>query len=298
MGTWKLEHIAGNTFIIPAPAIIGLHVQDNRTVLIDSGNDKEAGRQILKILSEQGWDLELIINTHSNADHVGGNQFLQRRTNCRIAATRLEASFIENPVLEPAYLYGGFPFRDLQNKFLMAKPSTVTDIIPSSGNVLETGLEAFPIPGHFFEMIGIRTPDNVLFLADCLFPENIISKYHVFFLYDLRAHFQTLDAVSAMQADWYIPSHAKPMQSVHRLIEINRKKITEILEAVEKYCQNPVSSCEMLEKLCAHYSVDLDANQYVLVGSTLRSYLAYLKDEGRVDCLYRQGRLLWNAVKQ
>jgi glyoxylase-like metal-dependent hydrolase (beta-lactamase superfamily II) len=177
----------------------------------------------------------------------------------------------------------------------MAKPSTVTDIIPSSGDVLRTGLEAHPIPGHFFEMIGISTPDSVLFLADCLFPENIISKYHIFYLYDLRAHFETLEAVSAMQAEWYIPSHAGPMRDIKGLLRINREKINEILEAVLDCCRT-LTFEEILAKMCERYSIDLDADQYVLVGSTLKSYLAYLKDDGRVECLYEKGRLLWKAT--
>ncbi len=295
MASTALKHIAGNTYVIQAPVIMGVYIRDNRAVLIDSGNDREAGRQVLKILNEQGWTLELIINTHSNADHIGGNQFLQKRTSCKIAATRLEAAFIQDPVLEPAFLYGGFPFRDLQSKFLMAKPSNVTDIIPSSGAVLETGLEAHALPGHFLNMIGITTPDSVIFLADSLFPENIMNKYHVFYLYDIRAHFETLHAVSSMNAEWYIPSHAKPMRDIHRLVHINRQKIDEILETVLHCCKSH-SFDEVLAKLCDRYSIDLNAEQYVLVGSTLKSYLSYLKDEGRVECIYRQGRTLWKAM--
>jgi len=32
------------------------------------------------------------------------------------------------------------------------------------------------------------------------------------------------------------------------------------------------------------------------VGSTLKSYLSFLKDEGRVECVYRQGRALWKVM--
>ena len=46
----------------------------------------------------------------------------------------------------------------------------------------------------------------MLFLADCLFPENIISNYHVFFLYVLRSHFQTLDAVFGSGCSEGIPT--------------------------------------------------------------------------------------------
>jgi len=120
----NLQKIASNTYLIPAPANIGVYVQDEQAILIDSGNDKEAGRQILKLLNEKNWKVKLIINTHSNADHIGGNAFIQNKTECLIAATRIEAAFIQDPILEPSFLYGGFPNARLTNKFLMAHPST------------------------------------------------------------------------------------------------------------------------------------------------------------------------------
>jgi glyoxylase-like metal-dependent hydrolase (beta-lactamase superfamily II) len=292
VGKPVLRHIAGNTYVIQAPVVIGVYVRDGRAILIDSGNDKEAGRQILGILNEQGWTLELIINTHSNADHVGGTRYLQQRTHCRIAATCLEAAFIQNPILEPSLLYGGFPLDELQNKFLMAKPSDVSDIISSTGAVLDTGLQAHALPGHFLDMVGISTPDSVLFLADSLFPEHIINKYHVVFLYDVRAQLETLNELLSLDADWYIPSHGKPMKDIGKLVEINREKIEEIAETVRGFCRSRVFD-DILASLCRAYSIELNAEQSVLVGSTLRSYLSYLNNQGSVECLYDGGEVLW-----
>jgi glyoxylase-like metal-dependent hydrolase (beta-lactamase superfamily II) len=294
VGKPVLKHIVGNTYVIQAPVVMGVYVRDGKAILIDSGNDREAGRQILSILIEQGWTLELIINTHSNADHIGGNGFLQKRTHCRIAATPLEAAFIQNPILEPSFLYGGFPTGDLQSKFLMAKPSNVTDIIASTGSVLETGLQAYALPGHFFEMVGIGTPDSVIFLADSLFPEHIISKYHIIFLYDIEAQLETLRTLLSMDGDWYIPSHGKPMKDIGRLVQVNREKIEEIVDTVRDLCRSRVFD-EILAGLCDAYSIELNAEQSVLVGSTLRSYLSYLKNQGHVECMYDGGRVLWKA---
>ena len=40
----------------------------------------------------------------------------------------------------------------------------------------------------------------------------------------------------------------------------------------------------------------MDMNQYVLVGSTLRSYLSYLLDTGRMTATCSDNRLLWAPV--
>ena len=85
---YELGQVAENTYYINAPSKIGVYrVSDDDVWLIDSGNDKDAGRKIQKILDAQGWKLTAIINTHSNADHDGGNTLLQNRLNCPVYTT-------------------------------------------------------------------------------------------------------------------------------------------------------------------------------------------------------------------
>ncbi len=292
MAQLKLEQLGGPTWLIPGLVNIGLYVRDGRVILFDSGNDKEAGRQINKLINEQGWELECIINTHSNADHIGGNAFLQKKTGCRIAATAGEAPFIERPELEAAFLYGGFPYPGLDNKFLRAAPSEVTDIIGGSGF---SGLEAIPLPGHYFDMIGIRTPDNIVFLADAVFSEYIIEKYHLFYIYDVAGYLRTLDAIAAMDADLFVPSHAKPLRDIGGLLETNRKKVHEIAGVIADRCGG-ASFEEVLDGVCGRYGISLDANQYVLIGSTVRSYLSYLAEKGEIIPDWTGGRMVWKRA--
>ena len=188
---YELVQVAENTYYINAPSKIGVYrVSDDDVWLIDSGNDKDAGRKIQKILDAQGWKLTAIINTHSNADHDGGNTLLQNRLNCAVYTTPMELAIVEHPMLEPSFLYGGYPFKKLRNKFLMATPSKGQDIADAP---LPAGMEYFRLPGHFWDMIGVKTPDDVYFMADCVFGENILEKYHISFFYDIAAQLETLN---------------------------------------------------------------------------------------------------------
>ena len=72
---YELIQVSESCYYIQSPAKIGLvKTGEDRVVLIDSGNDKDAGKKIRKHLDANGWTLEAIFNTHSHADHLGGNQ--------------------------------------------------------------------------------------------------------------------------------------------------------------------------------------------------------------------------------
>ena len=104
---FELTSLTDKTYYIESPAKIGVWCPDGvHAWFIDSGNDKDAGRKLRKILDQQGWQLQGIFNTHSNADHIGGNQYLQRQTGCRVYAGGLEKAFTSYPILEPSFLYG------------------------------------------------------------------------------------------------------------------------------------------------------------------------------------------------
>ena len=91
---YELIQAAGDSYFIESPAKVGLvKVGGNEVVLIDSGSDKDAGRKIRQILDANGWKLRAILNTHSNADHIGGNSYLQKQTGCRIFAPGPEYAF-------------------------------------------------------------------------------------------------------------------------------------------------------------------------------------------------------------
>ncbi len=293
MGPYELKQVAGNTWYIQAPVNLGIYVHGESVTLIDSGNDKEAGRQIAKLLESRSWKLSLIVNTHSNADHIGGNAFLQVKTGCRIAATRLESVFIIDPVLEPAFLWGGMPFEHLRNKFLEAKPSDAVTVIPNSGLIPGTDLRAVPLPGHFLDMIGIMTPDGVFFIADSVFSEEIIAKYHVFYIFDVAAYLETLDVLARTEARLFIPSHGSPVEDIAPRADANRRKILEIIDAIGRACETPCTAEEIFMRVCSEYGIGLNHNQYVLVMSALRSYLAYMSDKGLIRSSAEGGRYLW-----
>lgn len=132
---YELEQISDSCYYVNCPAKIGIYLTEaGQAYLIDSGNDKEAGRKVRQILEKNDWQLRGILNTHSNADHIGGNHYLQSQMGCPIYAGGIEGAFTKYPILEPSFLYGGYPCQDLRHKFLLAQES----------EALEFTAEGFP----------------------------------------------------------------------------------------------------------------------------------------------------------
>lgn len=293
---FELVQVNEKTYYIESPAKIGVYVADGTDVyLIDSGNDKDAGRKIRKLLDEKGWTLKGILNTHSNADHIGGNDYLQRQRKCKVFAGGIETAFTKYPILETSFLYGGYPCKDLRHKFLLAAASDAVDFSDAD---FPKDIEVIPLPGHFFDMVGFRTPDNTVFLADCLSSIENLDKYAVSFIYDVAAYLKTLDAVEAMEGDVFVPSHAAAgsKEDMQKLVQANRDKIYEIKAYLLSLCQEPMIFEHILQKVFDRYQLVMTIEQYVLVGSTIRSYLSWLRDTGEMTYAFEDHLMVWKAV--
>lgn len=291
---YELIPVAPHTYYIQSPAKIGVvETSDGHVVLIDSGNDKEAGRKVRQHLDRQGWTLDAIYNTHSNADHIGGNAYLAKQTGCALYAPGIEAAFTQHPILEPALLYGGYPMKALRHKFLLAQESNAQPLTPEH---LPAGFELIPLPGHFFDMVGLRTPDDVVFLADCLSSQATLDKYQISYVYDVAAYLDTLERVKEMHAALFVPAHADATEDIAPLAQYNIDKVNEIAGHILDFCAAPHTFEEVLQHLFTSYDLAMTFEQYALVGSTVRNYLSWLLDIERLSATFTDNRLLWQRV--
>lgn len=290
---YELIRAGERSYYIDCPAKIGLFETEGGVCLVDSGNDKDAGRKVRQILDKNGWKLLAILVTHSNADHIGGCQYLQKQTGCRVFAPGIEAAFTRSPVLEPAFLYGGFPPKALRHKFLMAQPSPAEDV---SAPGFPAGVDIIPLPGHFFDMTGYRTPDGTAYIADCVSSAATLEKYGVPFIYDVAAYLDTLRKLPELEAGLYVPAHAEAVEDIAPLAELNLRHVEALCESVLDLCAEPVCFDELLRRVFDRWALQLTMEQYVLVGSTVKSILSWHLDAGRAETLIENNRLLWRKA--
>jgi len=283
--------------------------------LVDSGGDSDAGKKIYKILEQiypEGFLLKAIICTHSNADHIGGNAWLQNKTKCEIWSSLGERGSIEQPFLESALIWGGFPFAEITTKYFIAKKSNVTKIINFSEKIqLSDGGEIsfISLPGHYFDMIGIlykdpntssKVPLKTLFLGDAIFGRHVIKKYWIPFLYDVKSFKSTLNLIkdfsTSKSIDFFIPSHGNILEDAEALTELNLIAIMETEASILEALQKERTMEELLKHIADINEIKLGDGQFVLIGSTLRSYLSYLQNEKKIFHIIKDNKMYWKKV--
>ena len=291
---YELIQVSGSSYYVQSPAKIGLvRLNDTDVCLIDSGSDKDAGRKARQLMEKNGWHLTAIYNTHSHADHIGGNRYLQSQTGCRLYAPGAECAVTRHTVLEPSMLYGGCPPKELRHKFLMAQES---DAAYLTADVLPEGFRLLPLPGHCMDMVGFRTPDDVVYLADCVSSRETLEKYRIGYIYDVGAYLATLETVKAMTAKAFVPAHAEVTEDIAPLARYNIDTVQKVGDAITALCAAPQTFEELLKALFDRYGMVMTFEQYALVGATVRSYLTWLKETGRVTAEFADNRMLWRRV--
>lgn len=291
---YELVKVTDSCYYVECPSKIGIFkISEDTVALIDSGNSRDTGKKIRRILDENGWKLAAIYNTHSHADHIGANKYLQNLTGCKIYAYGIECDFTNHPILESSHIYGAFSPRDLRHNFLLAEESFAENLTPE---VLPPGLEFVELPGHTFDMVGFRSSDGAFFVGDSVLSKEALEKYGISFIHDVDAHLETLEKLKSVEAKVFIPSHAAACEDITELADANIYKVEEIKERILAFCKTPISFENLLKKLFDSYSKRMNFDQYALIGCTTRSYLAALKNAGKFEVKYDENIMTWESI--
>lgn len=292
---YKLVHIIGNSYMLEGAVNLGVyHRGKGKCTLIDSGIDDDVGKRAINILKEEGMEIDSIINTHSHADHIGGNAIIQKRLDCEIYASKIEAAIIENPILEPFYLFSAAPPSFLQNKFLMAKPSKVTKVVREGNLDIEgSKFEIINLPGHSLEHIGVVTLDGVFYSGDAYFSKDIIEKHGFPFFQDIDDALKTLEYLNNIKYPFYVPCHGMLDYNIEELIKLNMKAINDAIDLILENLDQPKSTEELSQIIFRHYKINQNSEQYYLTRATLSAYLAYLNNKGNIECQFFEEQLKW-----
>ena len=117
-------------------------------------------------------------------------------------------------------------------------------------------------------------------------------------LYDVESYKKTLEMVKAMKAKVFVPSHAEPCEDISELAQYNIDKVLEIEKKILELCAKPISFENLLQKLFDTYHLKMSFEQHVLIGSTVRSYLSYMKDKGELAVFFDNNMMIWHKTEE
>ncbi len=276
---FEVKHLIGNTYFYEAFTNVGIYrIDDNSSVLIDSCDHKRMVKSLDRELEAMGLKVVAVINTHGHNDHIVGNRFFQDKYGCRLFSTRLEQGFIYKPDLESVFYNTALtvnekssPFTDLQ--------SSDTEVITES-NIPE-GFEIIDLPGHSFEMIGVRTPDDVLFLADAILSESTWENYKLPFFYNVNKSIETLEKIKEMKARLFVPSHNAPVEDIKPLAEYNIEKLKEKKQLTYELC-NKKSFEELFSAIMEKEGLVLKTPKYCMYAVMVKNLIQSIIEDGLV----------------
>jgi glyoxylase-like metal-dependent hydrolase (beta-lactamase superfamily II) len=276
---------------------------EKRLILIDSGLDSSNARKALRPYLEQGYTLYAILNTHSHADHIGGNADLVRRTGCQVYAPAIEAAFVRFPELEPIGLYGGVvPPDELHTKFLRAEPTPVVNELPAApGHVrlANVAFELIPTPGHSLGQVAVAV-DGVLIAADALFMPEVIDRHPILFLVDVAAYLESLERIGARHERLILPGHGalidrrEEEDPLPAILEANRTSVRLLQEQILGALSDGPQSLEtVLARVWASLGKEQKGEaQYHLDRASIAAHLTDLGRREMVSISFCEGRRL------
>jgi glyoxylase-like metal-dependent hydrolase (beta-lactamase superfamily II) len=288
-----LKHIRGNSYYFDARQAIGVYIKDNRAILIDTGIDNDYSRKVYNALKEKNTPIVKIINTHSHGDHFGGNNLIKERTNCLIYAPETEATIMENPLLEPIYLFGGEPIKELKDKFFMAEASKPDTLIKDEKEI--DGLKIINVPGHSFNMINVATPDNVLYASDSFFSEEVLTKYKIPYLFNVEKTLNSLRMLYSSDYDFFVLAHGGLLskEQAKKAISKNIEKLEDVAVVITDFLNEKNTTEGVLNYISEKYDLYVQIGQYFLNMSIVKAFLSYLREKGKINCFIEEKQLYW-----
>ncbi len=295
-----LKKIGKNSWLIPGGSNIGLVVSEGKALVIDSGLDRDSARLVAKAIGEVGAEACALIITHAHADHFGGAAAMKERLGVRVLAPGFEAAVVENPVLEPLWLFGGaWPVRALQGKFTLARPCRVDGLIDENTTEIE-GFEVkiYPLPGHSPGQMGLAFEDT-FFCADSFFPAETLTKHGIPYCTDVDQAVEVLRKFE--EGKWpfehFIPGHGEALNDPAPLARANRKRLEEVRERVLDLIGNPCDETTIMEGVAEALGFAYrDLPHYYLCRTTVYAALASLERNGMAEAVVEGNKLLWRKV--
>ena len=266
-----------NTYYLRCFSNIGVYDLGNgEAILIDSGDHKKSVSDLDKALTERNLRVKMILNTHGHIDHINGNRFFKEKYGCPVYAPSIERYFVEESTLEPSYYYTGIPVNRKRSFFFRPLGTPAELLTPE---ILPAGFELLSLPGHAFNMVGIKTPDDVWFLADALIDPATYEAYKLPAFRDINESIATAKMLTTLQGACFVPAHCEATTDISALAAYNAEALEKTKAFFLSLCDNKRFD-EIFTAACEQLPLTMDMDKYAKISATVKCYLQALLEDG------------------
>ncbi|MBR1781287.1 MAG: MBL fold metallo-hydrolase [Oscillospiraceae bacterium] len=290
----ELKQARGNTWYLADMQLIPLYrLDEHRCILLDSG--MYAQRALLdRALGREGLIPVGILGSHSHFDHSSNHRYLQQRYQIPVAMSLAEAALASTPETLKTMFFAHSPAEFLADAQGVRHMEVRCDrvILPEEREVTLGGVrfEIVPTPGHSAGHISVRTPDDVLYLADAMMAGRELEQAKLPYHFNHMRALETLEHLKSVPAACYLAAHRGVLPELGDLPDQNIAKIRDRAEQILALLSQPVHICELTRLVCQHFGLHSSRPELAAkYERNVRTYLDYLRDTGRVDTILRDG---------
>lgn len=295
----NLKQLTDRVWVIRGATNTGIiKLNDRECLLIDPGGDKDNAKYVLKTLECLSLEPAGAFITHAHADHFGACAYLKRAKEIEFFASSFESALIEQPLLEPIFLYGGAePIKELTHKFILAKPVTISArLTAGEWRYRGNNFQIIGLPGHSTGQIGLIC-GGFIFSGDALMLGDYIRKFKFPFYSNVTAAFETLNLILNSDYQVFIPGHGPllELEDYRKEAEYSISYLKELLEmALEELKPKPVTMEELLQQIALRLETPLMTPvQYVLDRTLVLAIVNYLYSNNKVEQFFKESKWLW-----
>ncbi|GAA0455204.1 MBL fold metallo-hydrolase [Alkalibacillus silvisoli] len=297
----KMNQLNQNCYYFSSSVNVGYVHEGNQGLLIDAGIDESAIRKVVRQLDEQKLPITHLLITHAHADHYGGAAYLKKKYNIKVMAPILEAAIVENPIIEPIYMFqGNTPLKELRNKFLEGPPVEVDEVV-SEGDYQIDGfdLQLIATPGHSYHQLAVATY-GILFAADSYFGKKELNKHKIPYITCANDTITSLEKLYQTDFDGALPGHGPFERNYHETVKANidyHRELLTVLKEMVDLATHGISHEDVVSSMCARFDVKADQlSMFLMFRTAVTAYIKALIENNEIKCEVENYRMIVKSL--
>ena len=304
---------------------------EDKTVLFDSGLDMGNWSKLfflaLKEINLNVQDIDYCFISHNHSDHVGlVGTLKQMNPKLQILMSDITAKTLEwenqgenmdeleQEAQKVAYQMIKYGFNNKQAERVVQffsfwpkfRKYQKPDIILNDGDTILEHLEVIWTPGHSFGHICVfNSKDKYLFSGDhilsritphignYIIPKILLKEYNKYDFNNILKHYlNSLDRIDKLNSKIIFPAHQDIIYDPHkRITEIKEHHKNRLAEISRMIKDKPLPPSRISQ---LHFGELDDMNSFLALSEVL-GHLFYLEDQGLVESIEKNGKILYSS---